>query len=80
MKDKEHVSFWKKVQIPNKIRTKIPGNQAAFEFELNLFEVQTCLENSGKFPKILTCHGLLECEFRLSWLYDKTNSFHTSSI
>jgi hypothetical protein len=80
IKDKEELSFWKQVQISNKIWSKIPGSQTTFEFELNLFEVQTCLENSVKFPKILTYLGLTECEFRLGWLYGKTYSFHTSSI
>jgi hypothetical protein len=71
-KDKEQISFWKEVQIPNRIWIKILGSKTGFEFALNLFEVQTCLEKSGKFPKILTCFGLLECEFRLAWLYGKT--------
>ena len=54
MKDSEELSFWHQVQIPNRILVKIPGSQTSFEFELNLFEVQTCLEKSGKFPKILS--------------------------
>jgi hypothetical protein len=40
--------------------------QTAFEFGPNLLEVQTCLERSNKFPKILICVDLLECELRLA--------------
>jgi hypothetical protein len=65
MRDKEQLFFRKQVQIQNRTWIKIPGSKTAFEYELNLFGVQTCLENSGKFPKILICLGLLEYEFRL---------------
>jgi hypothetical protein len=58
MKDKEQLSFWKKDQITNIIWIKIPRSRTSFEVELNLFEVQTRLEKSGKFPKILTCLDL----------------------
>jgi hypothetical protein len=54
----EQLSFWKKIQIPNIVLIKIPGRKTAFEFALNLSEIQTCLKKSGKFPKILTCLGL----------------------
>jgi hypothetical protein len=80
MKDKKQLSFPKKVQIPNRIGIKIPGRKIAFQFELNLFGIQTCFKKSGKFPKILVCFDLQECEFRLAWLYGKIYSFHTSSI
>jgi hypothetical protein len=80
MKDSEELSFWHQVQIPNKILVKIPGSQTSFEFELNLFEVQACLEKSNKFPKIHICLGLPECEFILAWLYGKICSFHPSPI
>jgi hypothetical protein len=43
----------------------------AFEFEPNLLEVQTCLENFDNFPKIHICLVLLDGEFRLAWLYGK---------
>jgi hypothetical protein len=65
MKNKEQFSIWGKVQIPNRICMKIPGSKTAFEFELNLLDAQTCLEKSCKFPKILTCLDLPECEFGL---------------
>jgi hypothetical protein len=44
MKYKEQLSFWKQVQIPNRIGIKIPESKTAFEVELNLFVVQTGLE------------------------------------
>jgi hypothetical protein len=66
MKDKEQLSFQEKVQIPNRNWIKIPGSKTSFEFELNLLEVQTYLEKSGKFPKILTYVDFPECEFRLA--------------
>jgi hypothetical protein len=53
MKGKEQFSFWKKVQITNRIWIKILGIKTAFEFELNLLDIQTYLEKSYKFPKIL---------------------------
>jgi hypothetical protein len=80
MKDREQLPFLKQVQIPNSILIKVPGSKISFDFELNLFEVQTCLEKSSKFPKIITCLDLLKCELILAWLYGKTCSFHTSSI
>jgi hypothetical protein len=67
MEDMEQFSIWKKV----KIRTKNPRTGNAFEFGPNLLEVQTCLEKSNNFPKILICLDLLDCEFRLAWLYGK---------
>jgi hypothetical protein len=54
--------------------------QTEVELELNLFGIQTCLEKFGKFPKIPICLGILECEFRLVWLYGKNCSFHASSV
>jgi hypothetical protein len=60
IKHSEQHSFWKQVQIPNKIWIKIPGSKTAFEFELNLLGVQTCLEKSDKFSEILICLGLPE--------------------
>jgi hypothetical protein len=67
MEDMEQFSIWKKV----KLRTKNPRTGNAFEFVPNLLEVQTCLEKSNNFPKILICLDLLDCEFRLAWLYGK---------
>jgi hypothetical protein len=37
--------------------------QAAFEFGPNFLEVQTYLEKSDNFPKIIICLDLPECEF-----------------
>jgi hypothetical protein len=68
MQDKEQLSFWKQVLIQN-IRTKIPTSKTAFEFGPNLLGVQTGLEKSDKFPKIVICLDLPECEFRLIGLY-----------
>jgi hypothetical protein len=66
MKDMEELSFLGgQVQIQNIIGIKIPGSKTTFEFKLNLLEAQACLEKIGKFPKILTCLVLTECEFRL---------------
>jgi hypothetical protein len=76
---KEQLSFWKQVQMQNRIRSKIPGSKNAFEFGPNLLGVQTGLEKSEKFSKILICLDLLDCEFRLPWLYCEILSFHTSS-
>jgi hypothetical protein len=69
MEDKEQLSLWTQVQIQIRNRTKNPGSKNAFEFGPNLLGVQTSLEKSGKFPKILICLGLPDCEFRLTWLY-----------
>jgi hypothetical protein len=80
MDDKEQLSVWGQVRITNRIRIKIHGSKTSFEVALNLFEGQTCLEKSGKFPKILTYLDFLECEFRLAQLYGKDCSFHASSI
>jgi hypothetical protein len=38
--------------------------QTAFEFGPNLLGIQTSLKKSDKFPKILICLDLPECEFR----------------
>jgi hypothetical protein len=65
MENKEQLSFWTQVQIENRIQTKIPGSKTTFEFGPNLMGVQTDLEQSDKFPKILICLDLLDCEFRL---------------
>jgi hypothetical protein len=43
-----------------KIGTKIPESKTTFEFVPNLLGVQTGLEKSGKFPKILVCLELLD--------------------
>jgi hypothetical protein len=59
---------------------KIPGRKSTFEFGPNLLGVQTCLEKSEKFSKILICLDLPDCEFGLAWLYGKICSFHTSSL
>jgi hypothetical protein len=75
MKSEEELSFWKQVQIPNRIGIKTPRSKTGFEFELNLLGKQTCLEKSGKFPKILICLDLPKCEFRLSWLYGENLQF-----
>jgi hypothetical protein len=69
MEDKKQLYFWTQVQIRNIIQTKIPGRQAVFEFGPNLLGVQTGLDKSDKFPKILICLDLSDCEFRLTWLY-----------
>jgi hypothetical protein len=66
MKDSEQHSFWKQVQITNRILIKIPGSKTTFEYELNLFEVETYLNFFDKFSKILACPSLLECEFILA--------------
>jgi hypothetical protein len=55
MEDKEHVYFWRQVQMRNRIRTKILGSKSAFEFGPNLLGFQTGLEKSNKFSKILIC-------------------------
>jgi hypothetical protein len=71
MDNKEQLFFRTQVQIRNKIQTKIPRSKTAFEFGPNLLEVQTDLEQSDKFLKILISLDLLDCEFRLAWLYGK---------
>jgi hypothetical protein len=68
-KDREQLSFWTQVQIQIRTRTKNPGSKTAFEFGPNLLGVQTGLEKSDKFPTILICLHLPDCEFRLIWLY-----------
>jgi hypothetical protein len=65
-KDREQLFFWKHIQIPNRIWIKIPGSKTTFQFELNLFEVQTCLEKFGKLPEILIGLDLPDYEFRLT--------------
>jgi hypothetical protein len=64
--DKEQLFYWRQVKIQKIIRTKIPGSKISFEFGPNLLGVQTSLEKSEKFPKILICFDLLDCEFRLA--------------
>jgi hypothetical protein len=71
VEDREQLSFWKQVQIRSTIRIKIPGRKTAFELEPNLLGVQTSLEKSNKFPNILICLDLPECEFGLAWLHGK---------
>jgi hypothetical protein len=66
IKDKEQLFFKKQVQILNRISIKIPVSKTSFEFELDLFDVQTCVKKSSKFSKILTCLNLPESEFRLA--------------
>jgi hypothetical protein len=80
MRDTEQLSIWNQVKIRNKIEITIPGSKTIFEFGPNLLGVQTSLEKSDKFPKILICLGLPECEFRLTWLHGEIWSFHTGSI
>jgi hypothetical protein len=58
MEDMEQLSFWNQVQIQNNILIQNPGIITAFEFGPNLLGVQTRLEKSDKFPKILTCFDL----------------------
>jgi hypothetical protein len=65
----EQLSFWNQVQIRNIIEIKNPRNRTDFEFHLMSLGIQTFLEKSDKFPKILIC--LIEYEFRLAWLYGK---------
>jgi hypothetical protein len=66
LEDEDHLSFWNEDQIQNRIGIKNPGIRTVFELELNLFEVQTCLGKSGKFPKIPICLPFPEYEFRLT--------------
>jgi hypothetical protein len=54
--------------------------QTAFEFGPNLLEVQTGLEKSDKFRKILIWLELPKCEFSFPWFYGKICIFHTSSL
>jgi hypothetical protein len=58
LKDKEQLTFWKKVLIQNRIRIKSYGSKTTFEFGPNLLEVQTYLEKSDKFSKIHICPDL----------------------
>jgi hypothetical protein len=69
MEDTEQLSFSTQVKIRNIIRTKIPRRKAAFEFGANLLGVQSGLEKSDKFSKILICLELPDCVFRSAWLY-----------
>jgi hypothetical protein len=57
------------VQIRIRTQAKIHGSKTTFEFGPNLLGVQTSLEKSNKFPKILICLYLADCEFILAWLY-----------
>jgi hypothetical protein len=79
IEDKEKRSFWNNVQIRNRILIKNPGSRTDFEINLNLLGIQTYLENSYKFPKILIYLSLPEYEFRVTWLYGKIQSFHACS-
>jgi hypothetical protein len=69
--DKEQLTFWNQVQIRERIRIKNSRSKTDFEFGSNLLGIQTYLEKSDKFPKILVCLGPLECEFRFTSLYVK---------
>jgi hypothetical protein len=44
---------------------------------MNFKGIQTFLKKSDKFSKILSSHGILEYEFRLSHLYSKIGSSFT---
>jgi hypothetical protein len=69
MEDREQLSLLKQVQIQNRISVKILGSKTTFEFGTILLGVQTSLENTDKFRKILICFDLPKCEFRLTWMY-----------
>jgi hypothetical protein len=71
MEDRQQLSFWEQVQTQNRTGIKNSGSRIAFEFGPNLLGVQTDLVKSDKFPRIFNFHDLLECEFRLTWLYGK---------
>jgi hypothetical protein len=51
IEDKEQLSFWKHVQIQNRIQTKIPSSKSAFQFEPNLLDIQTSLDKSDQIPQ-----------------------------
>jgi hypothetical protein len=73
---KKHLSFCKKVQIPNRMWIKILGTNLS----LNLDWIYWGFKLPWiflKFPKILSCHCLHECKFRWPWLYVKNWIFHT---
>jgi hypothetical protein len=44
----------------------VSGSRTVFELELNVLGIHTCLETSGKFPKIHIYLPFLEYEFRLT--------------
>jgi hypothetical protein len=53
MEDMEQPCFWKQVQFQNRIWVTILGSKTDFEFGPNLLGVQSQLERSDKFPKII---------------------------
>jgi hypothetical protein len=65
LEDKEQLYHLNQVQIRNRILIKNPRRGTVFELELNLFEIQTYLEKSDKFPKIPIFLPFPEYVFRL---------------
>jgi hypothetical protein len=72
LKDKEQLTFWKKVLIQNRIRIKSSGSKTTFEFGPNLLEVQTYLENLINSLKFIYSLTFQKSDFRLAWFCGKS--------
>jgi hypothetical protein len=75
---KEQLSLLANLQIPSGYQVKNSGTKINFESSLNFKGVQTFLEKSDKFLKILSSHDILEYNFTLTQLYSNIGSFFTS--
>jgi hypothetical protein len=78
LKHKEQLSFLSQLQIPSKLQVKNYGTKIKFESSSNFKGVQTFLEKSDKFLKILSSHDILEYNFTLTHFYSNIGSFFTS--
>jgi hypothetical protein len=58
MEDVEQLSFWTEVKIETEFKLKLLEGKLLFIFGPNLMGVQTSLEKSDKFSKILICLDL----------------------
>jgi hypothetical protein len=75
---KEQLSLLENLQIPTVYQVKNSGTKINFESSSNFKGVQTFLEKSDKFLKILYSHDILEYNFTLTQLYSNIGSFFTS--
>jgi hypothetical protein len=78
LKHKEQLSCLSQLQIPSELQVKNSGIKVNFESSSNFKGVQTFLEKSDKFLKILSSHYILEYNFMLTHLYSNIGSFFIS--
>jgi hypothetical protein len=75
-----NISFGSKFKSQTEFKLKFLEGKLFLNLNWIYWRFKYFWKKSDKFPKIIICPVLLECEFRLAWLYSQICSFHTSSI